>query len=121
MGFPYQGAPGGSGPYTAYGAPPGQPWLLSTSPLTGFVLTNFLTGESWSFDAQGRYATNTDAYGGMVQKPGDSSGTAEAVSTVESGMVHFAPGNMVTVRAMRIGNSRLTQLWKPLRPCLNCR
>jgi len=36
------------------------------------------------------------------------------------GMVHFAPGNMVTVRAMRIGNSRLTQLWKPLRPCLNC-
>ena len=41
-------------------------------------------------------------------------------TAIWTGMVHFAPGNMVTVRAMRIGNSRLTQLWKPLRPCLNC-
>jgi len=79
--FPYQGNPGGNGPYTAYGSPPGQPWLLSTSPITGFVLTDYLTGESWSFDIQGRYTAPTDAYGNQnTMTQGPSGSTAQTNS-----------------------------------------
>ncbi len=79
--FPYQGNPGGSGPYTAYGTPPGQPWLLSTSPITGYVLTNYLSGEAWSFDNQGRYSADTDAYGNQnTMTQGPSGSTAETNS-----------------------------------------
>ncbi len=60
--FPYQGNPTDAAPYTTYRIPPGMPWQLSTSS-TGYVLTNFLSGETLTFDAQGRLLTSQDSYG----------------------------------------------------------
>jgi len=40
-------------------------------------------------------------------------------SSEEVGMVHFAPGNMLTVRARRIGNSRVAAA--PIAPELSTR
>lgn len=60
--FLYTGSPTAAPPYTAYRTPAGQPWQLTASP-SGYTLTNFLTSEVWTFDAQGRLLTDTDAYG----------------------------------------------------------
>ena len=61
--FPYYGSTSGNGPFSQYDIPPGQPWTLSTSPITGYTLSNILTGEVMGFDAQGRVQATTDAYG----------------------------------------------------------
>ncbi len=60
--FPYTGSATATPPYTAYRTPAGQPWQLATS-TAGYTLTNFLTSEVWSFDAQGRLQSDTDSYG----------------------------------------------------------
>ncbi len=91
--FPYQGNPGGSGPYTAYGTPPGQPWLLSTSPITGYTLTDYLTGEAWTFDTQGRYSADTDAYGNQnTMTQGPSGVTAQTNSGGRTLAVSYSNG-----------------------------
>jgi len=60
--FVYTGPLGAKGPYTAYTVAPGRPWQLTTS-TAGYTLTDFLTSEILAFDAQGRYLSDTDAYG----------------------------------------------------------
>ncbi len=60
--FSYKGSPTDSPPYTTYQPPAGQPWQLTTSPITGYSLANVLTGEVMTFDAQGQYVSDTDAY-----------------------------------------------------------
>ncbi len=42
--LPYDGSTSGGGPYSQYSVPPGRPWVLSTSPITGYTLSNILTG-----------------------------------------------------------------------------
>jgi len=60
--FTYTGGLGDTGPYTTYSTPPGLPWQLTAS-TAGYTLTNILTSETLTFDAQGRYRADTDAYG----------------------------------------------------------
>jgi len=60
--FTYVGPQGAPGPFTSYRTPPGQPWQLSAS-TAGYTLTNILTSEVWTFDAQGRLLADRDAYG----------------------------------------------------------
>ena len=60
--FPYTGAPTATAPYTTFQTPAGLPWALTTS-TAGYTLTNVLTNETLAFDAQGRYLSDTDAYG----------------------------------------------------------
>jgi hypothetical protein len=59
--FPYTGAPTDPPPYTTYQTPNGLPWALTTS-TAGYTLTNVLSGETLTFDAQGRYLSDSDAY-----------------------------------------------------------
>ncbi len=59
--FVYSGAPTAPAPYTSYTVPAGQPWQLTTS-TTGYTLSNVLTGETQTFDAQGRYLADADSY-----------------------------------------------------------
>ncbi len=60
--FVYTGALGATGPYTTYAVVPGRPWQLTAS-TAGYTLANFLTSEVMAFDGQGRYLSDTDAYG----------------------------------------------------------
>jgi len=60
--FVYGGGASDAGPFTNYRTPPGQPWQLTTS-TAGYTLTNFLTSEVRTFDAQGRLLADTDSYG----------------------------------------------------------
>jgi hypothetical protein len=60
--FPYTGALTATAPYTTYQTPAGLPWALTTS-TARYTLTNALTSETLAFDAQGRYLSDTDAYG----------------------------------------------------------
>jgi len=80
--FIYQGQATASSPYTAYSAPPGQPWTLATSPITGYTLSNILTGAVMAFDAQGRLQTDTDAYG---NRNALTAGTNQPTSETNSG------------------------------------
>jgi len=81
--FPYYGSTSGSGPYSQYDIPPGQPWALSTAPITGYTLSNILTGEVMTFDAQGRLQTDTDAYGNQnALMAGTNTPTTETNSNV---------------------------------------
>ena len=52
--FPYTGG--------AYQVPAGLPWSL-TATSSAYTLTNILTGEALGFDNQGRFVSDTDAYG----------------------------------------------------------
>ncbi len=60
--FTYTGSLADTGPYTTYSTPPGLPWQLTAS-TAGYTLTDILTSETLTFDAQGRYRADTDAYG----------------------------------------------------------
>ncbi len=81
--FPYDGSTSGNGPFSQYDIPPGQPWGLSTSPITGYTLSNILTGEVMVFDAQGRLQTDTDAYGNQNSlTAGTNTPTTETNSNV---------------------------------------
>ncbi|MDQ2829659.1 MAG: hypothetical protein M3Y74_11485, partial [Chloroflexota bacterium] len=78
--FTYTGSFADTGPYTTYATPPGLPWQLTTS-TSGYTLTNILTSEILTFDAQGRYRADTDAYGNNNALSYGSSGpTSEANS-----------------------------------------
>ncbi len=59
--FTYTGSLTDTSPYTAYAPAPGMPWQLTAS-LSGYTLTNYLTGASMRFDALGRYAATADSY-----------------------------------------------------------
>ena len=56
--------------------------MLATSPITGYTLSNFLTGEVMAFDAQGRYMSDTDAYGNQNSL---TAGTNQPTSETNSG------------------------------------
>jgi len=60
--FVYNGGPADPGPYISYSTPAGLPWQLTAS-AAAYTLTNILTGEALRFDAQGRYQSDSDAYG----------------------------------------------------------
>ncbi len=78
--FTYTGSLGDTGPYTTYSTPPGLPWQLTAS-TAGYTLTDILTSETLTFDAQGRYRADTDAYGNANTLSYGSSGpTSEANS-----------------------------------------
>jgi len=78
--FTYTGSLGATGPYTTYSTPPGLPWQLTAS-TAGYTLTDILTSETLTFDAQGRYRADTDAYGNANTLSYGSSGpTSEANS-----------------------------------------
>jgi len=79
--FPYKGSPTDSPPYTTYQIPPGQPWRLSTSPSTGYTLSNVLTGEVMAFDPQGRYVSDTDAYNNSNIMGYDASGLTSVTNS----------------------------------------
>jgi len=98
--FPYYGPTSGNGPYMAYDSPPGQPWQLSTSPITGYSLTNFLTGEVMAFDAQGRYVSATDAYGNQnALTPGTNTPTGETNSGGRSLAFGYTNGLLTDARS----------------------
>jgi len=87
-----------AGLYTAYNAPPGQPWQLAAS-TAGYTLTNFLSGAVTRFDATGRYLSDTDSYGnsnavsslsGGVQTWSNSGGRALRLSSYASGLLSDA-------------------------------
>jgi len=78
--FTYTGSLGATGPYTTYSTPPGLPWQLTAS-TSGYTLTDILTSETLTFDAQGRYLSDHDAYGNATTLSYGSSGpTSEANS-----------------------------------------
>ncbi|MDQ2830575.1 MAG: SBBP repeat-containing protein, partial [Chloroflexota bacterium] len=82
--FVYGGGASDAGPFTNYRTPPGQPWQLTTS-TAGYTLTNFLTSEVWTFDAQGRLLADTDSYGNQnTMSYGAGSATSPA-SAANSG------------------------------------
>ncbi len=57
--------------------------MLATSPITGYTLSNILTGEALAFDAQGRYLSDTDAYGNQNSlTAGTNTPTGETNSNV---------------------------------------
>jgi len=71
--FVYLGGPADTSPFTSYAPAPGQPWTLTAtadgSGTTGYTLTDFLTGETMSFDGQGRVVATADAYGNANTLP----------------------------------------------------
>ncbi len=79
--FPYKGSPTDSAPYTTYQIPAGQPWSVATSPITGYTLSNLLTGEVLTFNAQGRYLAATDAYSNSNTMGYDASGLTSVTNS----------------------------------------
>ncbi|HXT37623.1 MAG TPA: SBBP repeat-containing protein, partial [Chloroflexota bacterium] len=64
--FTYTGPYSATGTLTSYNAPPGLPWQLSTTTITGtatYTLTDVLTGAMATFNGQGQLVANTDSYG----------------------------------------------------------
>ena len=60
--FDFTGPYTATQPYTTYRTEPGLPWQLSAS-TGGYTLTSILSGETLTFDAQGNYLKDADAYG----------------------------------------------------------
>jgi len=100
--FQYTGSATATPPYTAYRTPAGQPWQLATS-TAGYTLTNFLTGEVWSFDAQGRLQSDTDSYGNrnsMSYGAGSpTSPSSEGNSGGRSLTLGYTTGQLATVQS----------------------
>src|SRR5579883_248662 len=84
--FTYTGSLPGSAPFASYQTTPGLPWQLSTTNLVtatvGYTLSNILTGETLTFDRQGRYLADTDAYGNANSL---SYGASGPISVTNSG------------------------------------
>jgi YD repeat-containing protein len=63
--FTYTGNLTDTGTLTAYETPPGLPWQLSTTTITGtvgYTLSNVLTNETLTFAPSGQLVADTDAY-----------------------------------------------------------
>src|SRR5579883_615619 len=84
--FTYTGSLPGSAPFASYQTTPGLPWQLSTNNLVtstvGYTLSNILSGEVLTFDQQGRYLADTDAYGNANSL---SYGASGPISVTNSG------------------------------------
>jgi RHS repeat-associated protein len=109
--FAYAGSLPGSAPFTSYQGVPGQPWQLSANNLVtstvGYTLSNILTGEILTFDQQGRYLADTDAYGNANTL---SYGASGPISFTNSG----GPNGIGRALALTYTAGLLSELTSPL-------